>query len=87
MASGAPVSQASTPKKTPATPRKRKSELEGSGSAKKARASPSKKAVGSTLGSGDDDGGDEEMSLVIKPEPKEEGSDDSDDPWNRCCAY
>ena len=67
MGAGAPCVPA-TPQKTSATPRKRKTEADQEGSAKKPRARSSKKAL--TPSSGDDG---EKMDLSVKKEQKEEG--------------
>lgn len=73
MATGAP-SVPATPKKTPATPHKRKTEANQEGSAKKPRARSNKKA--STPSSGEDE---EKMDLSVKEEPKEEEQFDNGD--------
>lgn len=79
MASGAPVVPP-TPKKTPATPRKRKPEADQEGSAKKPRTPASKNVL--TLTSGEDD---DEMSFEIKSESKEEQIDEDDDEIGDIC--
>jgi hypothetical protein len=75
MASGAPVPQG-TPKKVPATPRKRKSKAEeesseNAPSAKKPRGRSSKKATTS-------ESEEDQVDLSIKAELKEEPLDDID---------